>query len=481
MKQTIHSIHRKNAAEKKPAWQKCMQLTFFLFLFAVLYSCAGAVDESYTNAIPADATMVASVNVKELMAKAGYKDPAPVAKTVGSLYPEETMSFLPDVVDAVLSEPDKSGIDFDAPIYMFRQPDGVSFGIVMKLDKKEDAEAWVESTIGTPGSASVTFAYFDENSLCIYEKRGASVWQQPATPEARFNQSVPFQKMKERKGDVRYYCNTRELMKMYSIRAVSSLPPLYTETSIVGSCNFDKGEASVTAALVANTPEAEAGLTDFKATFRPSEGKFIECLPESTVLLASVCGKGTGYYDYLSNMPYMGGMLMSDHRFWKNMFELMDGEAVFALTELSDYAFSFMVYADLAQDVTEEQVKKALSRKGLQELYWGVQDHRFYLTNDKALGKNAFKEAPSSLRKSEYGKQSDGKPMYMLADFAKIMSNPALDQAMIQTGGKTPLQMYALFAGMECELDGAYELVMRIGLKDKKENILKIAVDFFLN
>lgn len=283
------------------------------------------------------------------------------------------------------------------------------------------------------------------------------------------------------KGDLRYYCDTRELMKTYSIRAVSSLPPIYTETGIVGTCNFDNGAASITATPVANTPEAEAALAAFKAAFSPSEGKFIDYLPESTTLFASICGKGADYFDYLTNMPYMGSTFLSGHRFWKSMIGAIDGEAVIALTDMSDYGLSFIVYADLAPEVTEAQMKEILSRKSLHQMYWGVQDHRLYLTNDKALGENAFKKASPSLRKGEYGKQPDGKPVYMLADFAKIMSNPALKQVMAQTGDKGPLQMYALLAGMEYELNGEYEMVMRIGLKDKKENILKAVTGFLMN
>lgn len=447
----------------------CCFLSFF-------YSCTGTVDESYTNVIPADATMVASVNVKGLMEKAGYKDFQPVSTAIGSMYPAETLSLMPDVMETILADPGKSGIDFDAPVYVFLQPDGASAGIVMKVDDKEKVEAWVETVVGAPGSASVTFAYLDENSICVYEKNGSSVWQQPATPEAQFNQSASFKKMKEMKGDLHYYCNTRELMKKYSARAVSKLPPIYTETAIVGTCSFENGSASITAALVANTPEAEAGIAAFKKALCPSEGKFVGYLPESTTLLASVCGKGTDYLDYVNNTPYMG-FLFGNYRFWEPMIKALDGEAVIALTGLSDYSFSFIAYADLAPEVTEAQMKEILSRNSLDKAYWGIKDHCLYVTNDKALSENAFKEASPSLRRAEYGKQPDGKPIYILMDIAKIMANPALEQAVSQMGNNGPLQFYSLLSAMEYELNGDYELVMRVGLKDKKENVLKMVTD----
>lgn len=462
--------------EKKANKRKLLQLSICTMLVAVLYSCAGSVDETYINAIPADATFVASINVNDLIKKAGYHDLKEVDKAVGSILSQgssESLSLLPDIAGVILSNPAESGLDFDAPVYLFQQPDGASVGIVIKVTDQEKVQAWVESTVGAPGSTSVTFVDYNENGLCIYEKKGNSWWQMPATPEAQFNQTPSYKKMREMKGDLRYWFNTRDLAAKYGVNAITTQPPLYTETSLVGACNFDKGSISATAALIANTPAAEEGIVAFKKALRPSNGKFINYLPETTTLVASVCGTGADYLDYINRTPYLDTMF-SNYRFWKAMLECMDGESVIALTKMSEYSISFIAYAELKPEIDEAQMRKILSKNSLQNSYWGIKDHCLYLTNDKELSENAFKDASPSLRKSEYGKQPDDKSVYLLADFAKIMANPLLEQTLAQMGSNSPLQLYVLLGGMECELNSDYELVMRVSLKDKKENALKV-------
>lgn len=460
-----------------------LQLSLCALLVAVFYSCTGSVDETYTNAIPADATFVASINVNDLVKKAGYKDFEEVDKAVGGILSQgstESLSLLPDIAGVILLKPEESGLDFDAPVYLFQQPDGASMGIVIRVIDQEKVQAWVESTVGAPGSASVTFVDYNENGLCIYEKKGKAEWQMPATPEARFNQTPSFKKMRETKGDLRYWFNTRDLTAKYGVIAITAQPPLYTETGLVGACNFDKGSIDATLALVANTPAAEEGIAAFKKALRPSGGKLISYLPESTTVMASICGTGADYLEYINRTPGLGIMFGGNYRFWKAMLEAMDGEAVIALTGMSEYSFSFIAYAELKPEIDEAQMRGILSKNSLQNSFWGIKDHCLYLTNDKALSENAFKEASPSLRKAEYGKQPDGKPVYMLMDIAKIMSNPILEQAMAQMGNSGPMQYYSMISGMEYELNGDYELAMKVSLKDKKENALKVLMDLLI-
>lgn len=465
--------------EMKTNKPNSLQLSLCALLVALLYACSGSVDETYTNAIPADATFVASINVNDLVKKADYKDFNEVGKAIGGVLSQgstESLSLLSDIAGVILSNPKESGLDFDAPVYLFQQPDGASMGIVIRVTDREKVQAWVESTVGAPGSDSVTFVDYNESGLCIYEKKGKSQWQMPATPEARFNQSASFKKMRETKGDLRYWFNTRDLVAKYGAHAITTQPPLYTETGLVGACNFEKGAFSATAALVANTPAAEEGIAALKKALRPSKGKFISYLPESTTVMASVCGTGADYLEYINRTPGLGAMYGGNYRFWQAMLQAIDGEAVIALTKMAEYSISFIAYAELKPDVDEAQMREILSRNSLQNSHWGIKDHCLYLTNDKELSENAFKDASPSLRKAEYGKQSDGKPVYLLMDIAKIMSNPVLGQALAQMGNNGPLQYYALMGGMEYELNEDYELVMKVSLKDKQENVLKMLV-----
>lgn len=447
-------------------------------LIALFASCSGTVDETYTNAIPIDASIVVRVDVPGLMEKAEYKDYQTVGTMIGSMY-GETISDTPQIIDSILVDPKGRGVDLKAPIYYFIASDGISTGLLMRVNDKEEVEKWLHEITTTMGSSSPTYTNLDDNHLLIYDQYRDVQWQMPASPVAQFNQSAAYTKMKEMDGEVRYSCNTRDLCVKFSNRAITSQPAIYTETWLVGACNFDKGSASLTAGLVGKSPEAEAGIAAFKAALHPSEGKFIKYLPESTTVMLSLNGKGADYLDYLTRTPFLESAVGSNLRFWKAMFEVIDGEAAIALTGISDSGFSIVAYAELLPEVTDNQMREILSRWGLDKSNWGIKDNCLYWTTDKALAENAFKEASPSFNSSKYGKHSDGKPVYVLMDMEKLLGNPLLGQAAQQVGQNS--QFFSFLASMEYELNGNHELVMKVNLKDDKENVLKQIVNLLAN
>ena len=449
-----------------------------LSLSFALFSCKGTVDETYTNVIPADASVVISANLNELMSKAGYKDYQSIGKAVGDFY-AEAITSTPEIVNAIMENPEESGIDLDAPIYIFQHSDGKSTGLVFRVDDKNKVDTWLNPILAGAGSMSTSRIHLDENTLLAFDQYTEQQWQQPATPEAQFNQSVGFKKMKEADGDIHYCCNTRDLCAKYGYKAITSQPPIYTETLLVGSCNFDKGTASLTAALVGKTPEAEAGIAQFKAALRPSEGKFTPYLPESTTMMLLINGKGADYLDYLTRTPYLESAVGSNYRFWKAMFEAIDGEAVIALTGISDSGFSIMAYAELLPEITEPQMKEILSRWSLDSANWGIKDHCLYWTTDKTLADNAFKKASPSFDGTKYGKNSEDKPVYMLMDMKKFFDNPLLGQAMQQMGPNS--KFLSFLASTECGLNDKHELVIKLNLTDDNENVLKQLVNLLTN
>lgn len=448
-----------------------------LFLSLALFSCKGT-DEGYTNVIPADASVVISANLNELMSKAGYKDYQSIGKAVEDFY-AETLLSTPKIVSAIMKNPEESGIDLDAPIYIFQHSDGRSTGIVLRVDNKEKVDTWLQPILAGMGNMSTSRIHLDENALLAFEQNGEQEWQQPATPDAQFNQSVGFKKMKEMEGDVRYCCNTRDLCAEYGDKAITGQSPIYTETLLVGSCNFDKESASLTTVLVAKTPEAEAGITAFKAALRPSEGKFIEYLPASTCMLASISGKGTDCLSYLSGTPFLETIFARNYGMWKNLINAVDGEVVVALTGLSEKGMSFIAYADLASGVTEKDLKETLTLYGMGDFKWGIKDRCFYLTSDEALASNVFKKASPSFCSEEYGKQVKGKPVYVLMDTEKLFNSPMLSQAAQQMEPNS--QAFKFISATECELNGDHEFVVRLNLKDDKENVLKQIVKLLTN
>lgn len=450
-----------------------------LSLSLALFSCKGTVDETYTNVIPADASVVISANLNELMSKAGYKDYQSIGKAVEDLY-AETLSSTPEIVNAIMENPKESGIDLDAPVYVFQLSDGKSAGVVLRIDNKEKVDVWLQPILTGMGNMSPSRIHLDENTLLAFDQNSGQAWQQPATPETQFNQSAGFRKMKEMDGDVRYCFSTRDLCAKYGARAITAQPAIYTETLLVGSCNFDKGSASLTVALIGKTPEADAGIAAFKAALRPSKGKFTKYLPESTTMMIGISGKGEDYLNYLARTPLLEGAVYTNYRFWEPMFKAIDGDAVIALTGISESGISIIAYAELLPEVTESQMKEILSRWGLENANWGIKDNCLYWTTDKVLADNAFKEASPSFDDTKYGKNSDGKPAYILMDIAKTFNNASLGEEAIQQMGANSKYLSFLSA-TEYELNENYEFVIKLNLKDENENVLKQVVQLLAN
>lgn len=445
-------------------------------LIALFASCSGTVDDTYTNAIPIDASIVARVDVLGLMEKAEYKDYQAVGTMIGSMY-GETISDTPQIIDSILVDPKGRGVDLKAPIYCFIASDGISTGLLMRVNDKEEVEKWLHEITATMGSTSPTYANLDDNHLLIYDQYRDVQWQMPASPVAQFNQSAAYAKMKEMDGEVRYSCNTKNLAQKYGYRAITAQPAIYTETWLVGAINFDDGSCTMTTSILGKTPEAEAGIAAFKKAFTPSESKFIEYLPASTSMLASVSGKGTDYLNYLAHTPYLESIFGRKHGMWKNLINAVDGEVVVALTGISNNGISFIAYADLAPGVTEKDLKETLTLYGMGKMRWGINEQRFYLTSDETLASNAFKKASPSFSSEEYGKQVKGKPVYVLMDMVKFKENPLMQQAMSQMGNQSSMQYMNGLSATEFVLDENHDFVMRISLTNKKENALKQVMD----
>lgn len=78
----------------------------------------------YTNVIPSDASQVIAVNLKSLADKAGTKDKETkeaLQKLTDALKSDMNAATFQQL-EAVLKDPAKSGVDVNAPIYVFNAP-----------------------------------------------------------------------------------------------------------------------------------------------------------------------------------------------------------------------------------------------------------------------------------------------------------------------------------------------------------------------
>ena len=117
------------------------RLSVLAVLIVFLAACSKT--SEYTNVIPADASVVASINLKSLASKAGLDDKeneAAKQKLLEALKSGMNAATFQQL-EKVINNPGASGLDPEAPIYIFSSPQ-ISGGVfVAKVSNEDDLHA----------------------------------------------------------------------------------------------------------------------------------------------------------------------------------------------------------------------------------------------------------------------------------------------------------------------------------------------------
>ena len=120
------------------------RLSVLAVLIVFLAACSKTVE--YTNIIPADATVVTSINLKSLASKAGLNDKeneAAKQKVLEALKSGMNAATFQQL-EKVMNNPSESGIDVEAPVYVFTSPSFPYSTAVAKIKSEDDLHASLE-------------------------------------------------------------------------------------------------------------------------------------------------------------------------------------------------------------------------------------------------------------------------------------------------------------------------------------------------
>lgn len=115
-----------------------------LAMLIVLISACSSKKPEYTNVIPSDASQVIAVNLKSLADKAGTKDKETkeaLQKLTDALKSDMNAATFQQL-EAVLKDPAKSGVDVNAPIYVFNAPSFPYTTMVAKVQSEDDLRSF---------------------------------------------------------------------------------------------------------------------------------------------------------------------------------------------------------------------------------------------------------------------------------------------------------------------------------------------------
>ena len=117
-----------------------------LAMLIVLISACSSKKPEYTNVIPSDASQVIAVNLKSLADKAGTKDKETkeaLQKLTDALKSDMNAATFQQL-EKIMKNPSESGIDVEAPVYVFTSPSFPYSTAVAKIKSEDDLHASLE-------------------------------------------------------------------------------------------------------------------------------------------------------------------------------------------------------------------------------------------------------------------------------------------------------------------------------------------------
>lgn len=496
-------------------------------LVALVSACSSKKPE-YTNVIPADASQVISIHLKSLADKAGAKDKEnreALQKLTDALKSEMNAAAFQQL-EAVLNDPAQSGVDIDAPIYVFQAPSFPYATMVAKVLNEDDLRKLLEATekeqISSPVEEADGYSFaqinkqvliaFTPTTLVAVSYAGASQLEKvksgiPAllkqTEESRMNSTAAFQKMQKQTGDIHMLISPSGLMSAYANPlnyGISNSIDL-KDLKMLGNLSFEKGKIELK--IESHTEDAE-----LKALFKkqaqstcPIENTFLKYFPKSTLALFSIGINGEEFYNLLQeNGQFRNDFSITKAAEVKDLFSTFHNDLTVGLINVTMNSDpSFLAYASVKNDAPLKALYEKKSELGLKRgedivklneneyvyksrainLFFGIRDNQMYATNDELLYKNVCKAVTPSIKETEFASDLKGKRTAFVINAEAILDLPVM-KMMAGFGGQKYSTYYSLLGNVShLEAVGNEDkATVTLQLKNKDANALKQIVDF---
>ena len=467
----------------------------------IVFIAACSQKSEYTSAIPADASAVASINLKSLADKSGLKDKeneAAKQKMIEALKSGTTAATFQQL-EKVLNNPKESGIDVDAPVYVFTSPSFPYASLVTKIldiDKlRTSLDVMVKEQICQPVEDTDGYSYavvanqnifaFNETTAMLVQVNRKSQMENAQkaigelmkqTPEKSIAGNAGFQKMQKQKGDVNFLASLAALPQAYARQLNIGLTSIKVDPKDImalGNLNFEKGKIALQFEYYTENEEAKAMLKkQEKATTKLN----------TTIAFMNIGANGEELYNLLQeNEEFRNTVSISKAEEVKALFASFNGDISAGLINITmgkDPAF--VAYADVKNGNALKALydnKKALNLKRGEDI---VLLSEMYATNDELLYKNIGKAADKSIKDTSYASDMKGKNFFFVINMDAILELPIV-KMMTGFGGEEYQTYYNLASQVSyLEVSNVSDGVSEVDLilKNKDTNSLKQIVDF---
>lgn len=504
------------------------RLSVLAVLTVFLAACSKT--SEYTNVIPADATAVASINLKTLAEKAGLnnKENEAFKQKMLDAFKSGMNAATFQQLEKVLKNPSESGIDVLSPVYLFTATSFPYPTMVAKVGNEESLRSSLDILVKEQVCQPITeedgyslatvgadnFLAFTPTTALLVTTNGVPVMDElkksisklmKQTAENSISQNEGFKKMQSQKGEVAFFASMAAIPDMYASQINMGLPANVNPKDIMllGNLSFDKGKIALQFENYTENKEVEALLKKQEKALTKLNTSFLKYFPESTLTFLNVGANGAELYNLLlENKEFRDNVSIAKAAEVKNLFNAFNGDISVGLLNVAMMGNNptVLAYADVKNGDALRTVyanKQALGlRKGQDilklgeneyvykssdlNIFFGIKDKQLYATNDEMLYKNIGKPVDKSIKDAGYVSDMKGKNLFWVINIQAILEMPIV-KMMIGFGGEE-YQMYNNLASQLLYLEvsnenggkGEVDLI----LKNKDDNSLKQIVDF---
>lgn len=407
-----------------------------IMVVAVLASCS---NNDYLNVIPKESTAVISVDFATIAQKGDFEN-----SDLMKLFSETTNTLKKEDQEKIkqfTEDPREMGIDFRAPMYIFKTPTNY-VGVALKIS---DADKFGEflDVLRSSGTCSKVveneglmygtfsdcdFAYNDNTfalliPLAVNSKAGNRVALKDMfaqSEEKSFVSTDAYNKMTDAKGEVLVYANMKAFPEQYyplQAFGIKNVRPGDIEMYMSALC--ENGKMTLAFEMEGKTDAAKKILEDSYKNMHKIEGRYINTLTDNSILWYCAGVKGEEYIKVLKNSPQLKELFLIADRAIdiEKILGAVDGDLALTLGSMPDlngllgggFNIDYIVTAnvkdtkflddvnywtqsmkDYGFSMTKTGDKQyAITSSGF-SLNWGVDDDNVYFASNGSLFQNAF-------------------------------------------------------------------------------------------
>lgn len=443
------------------------RLSVLTVLIVFLTACSKT--SECTNVIPADASVVASINLKSLASKAGLNDKEnetakqKVLEALKSGMNAATFQQL----EKVMKNPSESGIDIESPFYVFSSSSFPYPTVVGKVSNEDNLhtslDVMTKEQICQPVSEADGYSFttmngillaFNNSTVMIVTVNGTSQTDKAKkgitdlmkqTADNSIVKCGAFQKMEQQKSDVNFFASMKTIPATYRNQASMGLPAEVKpeDITLVGGLNFEKGKIALKSENYTENDAVKALLKKQMESFGKANNTFVKYFPSSTLMFFNVGVKGEGLYSLLSeNKEFRNTISIAKADEVKELFGSFNGDISAGLINVTrNIAPTFMLYADVKNGNALEALYKNKQSLGMKRgediiqlgkdeyvyktkgmnIFFGIKDKQMYATNDELLYKNVGKAADKSIKDAPYASDMKGKNIFVAINADAIL------------------------------------------------------------